>query len=419
MAEFFIDVGKIKLTWRGNWDSSTAYVVDDLVWYNDGSTISSYIAVAANTNTVPSVTGTVDTANWNLFAGGGLPGGLQPGGNASNQVQVKSGLALDADASFTYDPAVDVLNVPAIAVTGSAAGSPAYDLDVTGSFRAGSIWEGANQITYNISAAQVTSGNLDNARMPANVNVTGLSAGQSFSVKTSGIFFDNTTDRVGIGTAVPASRLDVLSLASATEDDIVARFRSDHTNAWGTFIEVMPNTSQAQKSGVHLHKNSLRTEPVTIYNDGGDLHISNADSAAPTFKVDLNTVNKVEVTPTIFTCNNPFRVNGCFDEASMSAGIVSNVLTLDATSASVFTITRNDIINSMVVNLPAGARAVSITLVMTSNGSFNITWPPNTKWPGGTVPVLSTTSGYVDVVTLSTPNGGSTWYGFVGGAEFQ
>ena len=133
----------------------------------------------------------------------------------------------------------------------------------------------------------------------------------------------------------------------------------------------------------------------------------------------MNTVNKVEVTPTIFTCNNPFRVNGCFDEASLSAGIVSNVLTLDATSASVFTVTRNDIINSMVVNLPAGARAVSITLVMTSNGSFNITWPPNTKWPGGTVPVLSTTSGYVDVVTLSTPNGGSTWYGFVGGAEFQ
>ena len=45
MSQFFIDVGKIKLTWQGNWSNSTAYVVDDLVWFDDGSTVSTYISL--------------------------------------------------------------------------------------------------------------------------------------------------------------------------------------------------------------------------------------------------------------------------------------------------------------------------------------------------------------------------------------
>ena len=101
MAEFTIDVGKIKLTWQGLWSNSTAYTTDDLVHYDDGSTISTYIAIADNTNQIPSVTGTVDTANWNLFASGGLAGGLQPGGTGSNQIQWKNGLALAGEAAFT------------------------------------------------------------------------------------------------------------------------------------------------------------------------------------------------------------------------------------------------------------------------------------------------------------------------------
>ena len=43
MSQFFIDVGKIKLTHGKELSNSTAYVVDDLVWYDDGSTVSTYI----------------------------------------------------------------------------------------------------------------------------------------------------------------------------------------------------------------------------------------------------------------------------------------------------------------------------------------------------------------------------------------
>ena len=419
MAEFFIDVGKIKLTWQGNWSNSTAYVVDDLVWYDDGSTVSTYICVADHTNQGPSVTGTVNTSYWNLFAGGGLAGGLQPGGTTSNQIQYRSGLALGAETGFEYDPATDIMSVPAISVGGSAAGSPAYDLDVTGTMRATEIWEGANRLTYNIAGEQITSGTVDNARLPATVSVTDLAASAGLVIKTDGLVFDDSTDRVGIGTAVPAAKLDVKSTASSTADDVVARFRSDHTNAFGTFIEVMPNTSQAQKSGITLHKNSLRNEPFSIINDGGGVTVRNDDSAAPVINVDLNLQNRVMITPTVLTLETPLRINGCFDEAVAGLTIVSNVVDIDARTASVFTLTLNDIISTMNVTLPANSRSVSLTMIITSQGSYSVTWPANTKWAGGTPPQLSTTSGRIDVVTLSTTNNGLSWLGFIGGLDFQ
>jgi len=56
---------------------------------------------------------------------------------------------------------------------------------------------------------------------------------------------------------------------------------------------------------------------------------------------------------------------------------------------------------------------------MTSNGSYSVTWPANTRWAGGTPPNLSSTAGRIDVITLSTTNNGITWLGFVGGLDFQ
>ena len=53
-------------TWRGSWDSTTAYAVSDLV-SNDGN---SWIAVTANTNSEP----TTSSTDWNIFAAGGTEG---------------------------------------------------------------------------------------------------------------------------------------------------------------------------------------------------------------------------------------------------------------------------------------------------------------------------------------------------------
>ena len=53
-----IDIGKLSFTHKGNYDASTAYVLNDVVYYNG----SAYIAKTSTTGNLPT-----STAHWNLF----------------------------------------------------------------------------------------------------------------------------------------------------------------------------------------------------------------------------------------------------------------------------------------------------------------------------------------------------------------
>ena len=64
-----IDLGKIKQVWRGTYNNSTAYAVDDLVEYTDSGITSSYICTTASTGTAPSSSGTAH-GSWAYVAKG-------------------------------------------------------------------------------------------------------------------------------------------------------------------------------------------------------------------------------------------------------------------------------------------------------------------------------------------------------------
>ena len=64
-----IDLGKIKQVWRGTYNNSTAYTVDDLVEYTDTGITSTYICVANSTGNAPSSSGSAH-ASWNYMAKG-------------------------------------------------------------------------------------------------------------------------------------------------------------------------------------------------------------------------------------------------------------------------------------------------------------------------------------------------------------
>ena len=64
-----LDLGKIKQVWRGTYNNSTAYTVDDLVEYTDSNITSTYICVANSTGNAPSSSGTAH-ASWNYVAKG-------------------------------------------------------------------------------------------------------------------------------------------------------------------------------------------------------------------------------------------------------------------------------------------------------------------------------------------------------------
>jgi len=66
-------------------------------------------------------------------------------------------------------------------------------------------------------------------------------------------------------------------------------------------------------------------------------------------------------------------------------------------------------------NSPTTGTAGSFTLILTNGGSQTVNWPAAVDWAGGTAPTL-TTSG-IDVITFTTIDGGTIWYGFAAGLD--
>jgi hypothetical protein len=68
-------------------------------------------------------------------------------------------------------------------------------------------------------------------------------------------------------------------------------------------------------------------------------------------------------------------------------------------------------------NPPATGSAGSFTLIVTNGASATLTWPTSVDWAGGTAPTL-TASG-IDILTFTTIDGGTIWYGFLAGADMK
>jgi len=66
-------------------------------------------------------------------------------------------------------------------------------------------------------------------------------------------------------------------------------------------------------------------------------------------------------------------------------------------------------------NSPTTGTAGSFTLILTNGGSQTVNWPAAVDWAGSTAPTL-TTSG-VDVITFTTIDAGTIWYGFAAGLD--
>jgi hypothetical protein len=63
---FEVDLGKIKFKWRGAYDATVGYTVDDVVRYNNNN----YVCTANNGNTLPDVAPSVGTPFWDLMTQG-------------------------------------------------------------------------------------------------------------------------------------------------------------------------------------------------------------------------------------------------------------------------------------------------------------------------------------------------------------
>ena len=93
--------------------------------------------------------------------------------------------------------------------------------------------------------------------------------------------------------------------------------------------------------------------------------------------------------------------------------ISSNAVTLNLSNATLFEISLTSNITTMTIsNPPASGSMTEFTIHVKPNGTaYSITWPASVKWPGGTTPTLTSTSGKVDIFVFRTYDAGTTWFG--------
>jgi len=99
---------------------------------------------------------------------------------------------------------------------------------------------------------------------------------------------------------------------------------------------------------------------------------------------------------------------------SSSAG----TLTIDCSAGSLAAVTLTENVTTLsFANVPASGSVYSLTMELTQDatGGWTVTWPASVTWPSGSAPTLSTGASAVDVITLYTRDGGTTWRAFAAG----
>ena len=86
---------------------------------------------------------------------------------------------------------------------------------------------------------------------------------------------------------------------------------------------------------------------------------------------------------------------------------------VDLSAGNVFTKTISGATTLTFSNPPASGKAGAFTLILTNGGSATITWPTSVDWAAATAPTL--TAAGVDVLTFTTIDGGTIWYGIASG----
>lgn len=87
-------------------------------------------------------------------------------------------------------------------------------------------------------------------------------------------------------------------------------------------------------------------------------------------------------------------------------------------SGNVFTLTTSAAATFTFGNAPSSGTAYAFILKVTGGGNYALTWPSSVQWQGGTEPDYPL-SGETYVYGFLTHDGGTTWFGFLGGADFS
>lgn len=109
-----------------------------------------------------------------------------------------------------------------------------------------------------------------------------------------------------------------------------------------------------------------------------------------------------------------------YSETKTAGTISAGTLAVDLANGNHFGVALNaNVATFTIATVPASGKTAAAVFYFTADGTARtIVWPTTTKWPSATAPTMTSTNGKIDIVTLLTVDGGTTWFGFVGGQNF-
>lgn len=106
-----------------------------------------------------------------------------------------------------------------------------------------------------------------------------------------------------------------------------------------------------------------------------------------------------------------------YSEKVVAQGNISGTKALDLADGNIHTGTLTGTTTLSIISAAAAGQGSSLFLILTNGGASSLTWDGSIKWPGGTIPSLSTSG--TDLLIFVTVDGGTTWYGSLAGKDIK
>lgn len=260
-------------------------------------------------------------------------------------------------------------------------------------------------------------------------NLTDLNDVTTSNLSTGDLFYYNGTTWINAGVSIDEISLPASQKYLVTNSGSIYKINQIDSDADNPNIIVNSGTTIAFKLSVPGH-------PFRIQLDGSD-YDTGLVHVAEDGTVSEGADAQGKISGTLYW-NIPYSVSGEFTyqcaihgvqngkinvrgiSGTDSLGTVNisiGTLTLDLGSSNVFSINLNQNISGVeFINSPPAGVAAAYTLIISSNGNYDIAWGQSIFWPDGTPPVI--TSSGEDVISLLTIDGGNIFKGFAAGQNF-
>ena len=211
------------------------------------------------------------------------------------------------------------------------------------------------------------------------------------------IALDDSADKLIIGEGSTVGTNEILSITDDTvtlgDGAAVDTYLNFDGNAADFSIGIDDGTDKLEIGGGVAHG----TAAGIAMDVNGDMTLGGGIACAD------EVIGRPRFTDYAETVNVLGDLGGGTDTIDLEAG---NVVTATvSTGAQTFTFT----------NPSATGKSCSFTLILTNGGSQTVNWPGAVDWAGGSAPSL--TSSGIDILTFTTVDAGTIWYGFAAGTD--